>query len=151
MPKGLFGIFLRQPVIIMKKIFAPLLSAALIVGGLFAPVSACSEDKSPKTEKPAKKKSGFFPFRGIIKAIDEKKDTITLPGAKGKPDRVFTIVKDGKLTLDGEKAKLSAIKVGMYIGGRAKKISDSKVEAHTLNVKTKAPEKKRKPAKKKEE
>jgi hypothetical protein len=39
----------------------------------------------------------------------------------------------------------------MYIGGRAKKISDSKVEAHTLNVKTKAPEKKKKPAKKKEE
>ena len=81
----------------MKKIFAPLLSAALIVGGLSAPVSACSEDKNPKTEKPAKKKSGFFPFRGIIKAIDEKKDTITLPGAKGKPDRVFTIVKDFRL------------------------------------------------------
>ena len=72
-----------------------------------------------------------------------------MPGAKGKPERVFTLVKEAKLTLDGEKAKLGDIKAGMYVGGRAKRISETKVEAHTINVKSKAPERK-KPAKKKD-
>jgi hypothetical protein len=51
--------------------------------------------------------------------------------------------------LDGEKAGLGDIKAGMYVGGRAKRISETKVEAHTINVKSKAPERK-KPAKKKD-
>ncbi len=72
-----------------------------------------------------------------------------IAAAKGKPDRVFTLVEGAKLTLDGEKAQLAAIKPDMYIGGRAKRISDTKVEAHTINVKSKALERK-KPAKKKE-
>lgn len=133
----------------MKTIYLSLLSAAVIGSGLLIVPSTFAEDKKPQAEKPAKKKSAFFPFRGKVKSVDTEKGTITLTAAKGKPDRVFLIVEGAKLTLDGEKAQLSAIKPDMYTGGRAKRISDTKVEAHTINVKSKAPERK-KPAKKKE-
>jgi hypothetical protein len=133
----------------MKNIYLTLLSAAVIVSGLFVAFPTFAEEKKPKSEKPSKKKSAFFPFRGKVKSVDTEESVLTLPGAKGKPDRVFTLVKEAKLTLDGEKAKLGDIKTGMYVGGRAKRISETKVEAHTINVKSKAPERK-KPAKKKD-
>ena len=133
----------------MKNIYLTLLSAAVIGSGLFVAFPTFAEEKKPKVEKPAKKKSAFFPFRGKIKSVDVEKSILTLPGAKGKPDRVFTLVEEAQLTLDGEKAKLDDIKVGMYVGGRAKRVSKTKVEAHTVNVKSKAPERK-KPAKKKD-
>tara|TARA_Y100000814_G_C12174467_1_gene349133 strand:- start:7 stop:411 length:405 start_codon:yes stop_codon:yes gene_type:complete len=133
----------------MKNIYLSLLSAAVIGSGLFVAFPTFAEEKKPKSEKPAKKKSAFFPFRGKIKSVDAEKSVLTLPGAKGKPDRVFTLVEEAKLTLNGEKAKLGDIKAGMYVGGRAKRISETKVEAHTINVKSKAPERK-KPAKKKD-
>ena len=131
----------------MKTLSLSLLSAALVLGGLTLSQPALALDKKPAAEKPAKKKSVFFPFRGNIKALDAEKGTLTLPGAKGKPDRVFALVENGKLTLDGKKASLKDIKVGMYVGGRAKRISETKVEAHTINVRTKAPERKKKPKK----
>ncbi len=133
----------------MKKILPSLLSATLVLGGLFIESSArADDDKAPK-EKPAKKKSGFYPFRGIIKSVDAEENTINLAGAKGKPDRVFVLVKDAKLRLDGKAAKLDAIKAGMFVGGRAKRASEKLVEAHTVNVRTKPPTK-RKPKKKEE-
>ena len=133
----------------MKNIYLSLLSAAVIGSGLFVAFPTFAEEKNQKSEKPAKKKSAFFPFRGKIKSVDAEKSVLTLPGAKGNPDRVFILVEDAKLTLDGEKARLGDIKAGMYVGGRAKRISETKVEAHTINVKSKAPERK-KPAKKKD-
>lgn len=113
----------------MKNIALTLLSAAVIGSGLFVTFPTFAEEKTPKSEKPA------------------KKSVLTLPGAKGNPDRVFILVEDAKLTLDGEKARLGDIKAGIYVGGRAKRISETKVEAHTIKVKSKAPERK-KPAKK---
>ena len=135
----------------MKKIFAPLLSAAIFFGGLFIETSAIADDKKEAKEKPAKKKSAFFPFRGMIKAVDAKKGTLTLPGAKGKPDRIFVLAKKVKLTLDGKKTAIKDIKAKMWVGGRAKRLSETSVEAVTVNVKTKKPERKKKPAEKKEE
>ena len=88
----------------MRKIFVSLLSAAIVFGGLFVETSAFADDKKANKEKPAKKKSAFYPFRGPIKAVDTEKGTITLPGAKGKPDRVFALAKEVKLTLDGKEA-----------------------------------------------
>ena len=133
----------------MKNIYLSLLSAAVIGSGLFIAFPTFAKEKKPEAEKPAKKKSAFFPFRGKVKSVNTEKSILTLPGAKGKPDRVFTLVKEAKLTLDGEKSKLGDIKAGMYVGGRAKRISETKVEAHTVNVKSKAPERK-KPTKKKD-
>ena len=138
-----------QPSKVMKKLITPLLSAAIIFGGLFIESTARADDDKAPTEKTAKKKSGFYPFRGIIKSVDAKKNTISLAAAKGKPDRVFVLVKDAKLKLDGETTELSEIKAGMFVGGRAKRASDKLVEAHTVNVRTKAPAK-RKPKKKQE-
>lgn len=134
----------------MKKIFIPLLSAAIAFGGLFIETSAFADDKKEAKEKPAKKKREFLPFRGKIKAVDTEKNTISLNAAKGKPDRVFALAKEVKLTLDGKEAKLADIKVGMYVGGSYKRISKTEAEARTVNVKTKRPERKKKPAKKKE-
>ena len=134
----------------MKKIFIPLLSAAIAFGGLFTETSAFADDKKEAKEKPAKKKREFLPFRGKIKAVDTEKNTISLNAAKGKPDRVFALAKEVKLTLDGKEAKLADIKVGMYVGGSYKRISKTEAEARTVNVKTKRPERKKKPAKKKE-
>ena len=71
--------------------------------------------------------------------------------AKGKPDRVFTLAKEAKLTLDGKEAKLADIKVGMYVGVSYKRLSKTKTEARTVNVHTKKPERKKRPTKKKEE
>jgi hypothetical protein len=135
----------------MKKIFAPLLSTAIIFGGLFIETSAIAADKKDAKEKPAKKKREFLPFRGKIKAVDAGENTISLNAAKGKPDRVFTLAKEAKLTLDGKEAKLADIKVGMFVGGSYKRLSKTKTEARTVNVHTKKPERKKKPAKKKEE
>ncbi|MCH2378560.1 MAG: hypothetical protein MK236_03970 [Pedosphaera sp.] len=134
----------------MKKIFIPLLSAAIAFGGLFVETSAFADDKKADKEKPAKKKREFLPFRGKIKAVDTEKNTISLNAAKGKPDRVFALAKEVKLTLDGKEAKLADIKAKMWVGGRAKRLSETSVEAVTVNVKTKRPERKKKPAKKKE-
>ena len=152
------GYFGNNPLTDMKKIFAPLLSAAIFFGGLFIETSAIADDKKEAKEKPAKKKSAFFPFRGMIKAVDAEKGTITLPGGRGKgkdgkakPDRVFALAKKVKLTLDGKEAKIEDIKAKMWVGGRAKRLSETSVEAVTVNVKTKKPERKKKPAKKKEE
>lgn len=103
------------------------------------------EEKAP-AEKSAQKKSGFYPFRGTIKAVDAKENTISLAGAKGKPDRVFVLAKDAKLRLDGKDTELGDIKAGMFVGGRAKRVSEKLVEAHTVNVRTKPPAK-RKPKK----
>ena len=133
----------------MKTVYLSLLSAAVISSGLFVAHPTFAEEKNPKSEKSSKKKSAFFPFRGEVKSVDSEKSVLTLPGAKGKPDRVFILVDNAKLTLDGEKAKLDDIKAGMYVGGRAKRISETKVEAYTINVKSKAPERK-KPTKKKD-
>ena len=133
----------------IKKIFIPLLSAAIAFGGLFVETSAFADDKKEAKEKPAKKKREFLPFRGKIKAVDTEKNTISLNAAKGKPDRVFALAKEVKLTLDGKEAKLADIKVGMYVGGSYKRISKTEAEARTVNVKTKRPERKKKPAKKK--
>ena len=140
---------LEQPKKVMKKVITPLLSAAIFFGGLFIESNARADDDKAPTEKPTKKKSGFYPFRGIIKSVDAKKNTISLAAAKGKPDRVFMLVKDAKVKLDGETTELSEIKAGMFVGGRAKRVSEKLVEAHTVNVLTKAPIK-RKPKKKQE-
>ena len=129
----------------MKNLIIPLLSAAVVFGGLLTETNAFAADK------PVKKKSAFFPFRGMIKTVDTEKDTFTLPGAKGKPDRVFVLAKEAKLTLDGKKADIKDIKAKMWVGGRAKRLSTESVEALTVNVKTKKPERKKKPIEKKEE
>ena len=135
----------------MKILFVLLLTAAFIFGGLFTESSTFANDKKEPPEKPAKKKSAFFPFRGVIKAVDAKKGTLTLPGAKGKPDRIFVLAKKVNLTLDGKKTAFKDIKAKMWVGGRAKRLSETSVEAVTVNVKTKKPERKKKPAEKKEE
>jgi hypothetical protein len=132
----------------MKKIFIPLLSAAIAFGGLFIETSAFADDKKEAKEKPAKKKREFLPFRGKIKAVDTEKNTISLNAAKGKPDRVFTLAKDAKLTLDGKEAKLADIKVGMFVGGSYTRASKTEANAHTVNVKTKRTPRKKQPKKK---
>ena len=135
----------------MKILFVPLLTAAFIFGGLFTESSAFANDKKEPPEKPPKKKNAFFPFRGVIKAVDARKRTLTLPDAKGKPDRIFALAKKVKLTLDGKKADIKDIKAKMWVRGRAKRLSTASVEAVTVNVKTKKPERKKKPAEKKAE
>ena len=72
-----------------------------------------------------------------------------MAAAKGKTDRVFMLAEDAKLKLDDETTELSEIKAGMFVGGRAKRVSEKLVEAHTVNVRTKAPAN-RKPKKKQE-
>ena len=61
---------------------------------------------------------------------------ISLPGAESKPDRVFTLSKEAKLTLDGRKTSIKNIKANMWVGGRAKRLSSESVEAKPVNVKT---------------
>ena len=111
--------------------------------------TAQADDKKKPEKKQAdkKKKSGFFPFRGLIKSVDVDKKTITIPGAKGKPDRVFFVTDTTKLRgLDKKATKLEDIKSGQFVGGRAKKRDDGKSEATTINLRPK-PEPRKKPKK----
>ena len=128
----------------MKKLITPLLSAAIVFGGLFVKSTAFADDKKETKDKPARK----LPFRGKIKAVDIEKNTISLNAAKGKADRVFTLAKDAKLTLDGKAAKLADVKVGMFVGGSYTRASKTEANAHTVNVNTKRPARKKKPKKK---
>ena len=146
--RALWGVVsLDNPKTVMKKLITLLLSAAIIFGGLFIESTARADDEKAPAEKSERK----LPFRGKIKAVDVEENTISLNAAKGKPDRVFTLAKEAKLTLDGKEAKLADIKEGMYVGGSYKRISKTETEARTVNVKTKRPERKKKPAKKKTE
>jgi hypothetical protein len=80
--------------------------------------------------------------------VDVEKNTISLNAAKGKSDRVFTLAKDAKLTLDGKEAKLADIKAGMFVGGSYTRASKTEANAHTVNVKTKRTPRKEQPKKK---
>ena len=133
-----------DPKMVMKKFITPLLSAAIIFGGLFIESTASADDKKAPAEESARK----LPFRGKIKAVDVEKNTISLNAAKGKPDRVFTLAKDAKLTLDGKEAKLADIKAGMFVGGSYTRASKTESNAHTVNVKTKRTPRKKQPKKK---
>ena len=132
--------------ILGKSLLAALLSTAVLTAGITA---QADEKKAPeKKQAEKKKKSGFFPFRGMIKSVDVAAKTITLPGAKGKPDRVFHVSTETKLNgLNKKPVKLADVKPGQYIGGRAKKLENGKAEATTINVRPK-PEPKKAPKKK---
>ena len=80
--------------------------------------------------------------------MDVEEKTISLNAAKGKPDRVFTLAKDAKLTLDGKEAKLVDIKAGMFVGGSYTRASKTEANAHTVNAKTKRTPRKKQPKKK---
>ena len=135
---------LGNPKMVMKKLITPLLSAAIIFGGLFIESTARADDEKAPAEKSERK----LPFRGKIKAVDVEKNTISLNAAKGKSDRVFTLAKDAKLTLDGKEAKLADIKAGMFVGGSYTRASKTEANAHTVNVKTKRTPRKEQPKKK---
>ncbi len=133
--------------LLVKHLLTALLSTAVLTAGIS---TAQADDKKAPEKKQAdkKKKSGFFPFRGLIKSVDVDKKTITLPGAKGKPDRVIFVTDTTKLRgLDKKATKLEDIKSGQFVGGRAKKRDDGKSEATTINLRPK-PEPRKKPKKK---
>ncbi len=109
-------------------------------------VTTQADDKKPGEQPPkkaTKETSGYFPFNGVVKAVDVAKKTITLPGAKGKPDRVFLVTDTTKLQNDGKAIKLEDIQPGQQVGGRAKKGSDGKDEAATINIQPKKTEPKK--------
>ena len=147
MPTTRLGVLLGrfQKVFVMKKTFVKtLLTALLSTAVLTAGITAQADDKKAPEKKQAdqKKKSGFFPFRGLIKSVDVAKKTITLPGAKGKPDRVFAVTATTKLRgLDKKSVKLEDIKAAQYVGGRAKRVEKGNPEATTVNLRP-APKKK---------
>ncbi len=120
----------------LRTFLAAILTTAVLTAGV---VSVRAEDKKPDQPKPANKKetSGFFPFVGVVKAVDVAKKTITLPGAKGKPDRVFHVIDTTKLQNDGKAIKLEDIQPGQQVGGRAKQSPEGKNEASTVNIQPK--------------
>ena len=131
---------------ILKHTLTALLSTAVLTAGI-STAQADDKKKPEKKQVEKKKKSGFYPFRGLIKSVDVAKKTITLPGGKGKPDRVFFVTDTTKLRgLDKKAAKLEDIKSGQFVGGRAKKRDDGKSEATTINLRPK-PEPRKKPKK----
>jgi len=131
---------------ILKYTLTVLLSTAVLTAGI-STAQADDKKKPEKKQADKKKKTGFFPFRGLIKSVDVGKKTITLPGGKGKPDRVFFVTDTTKLRgLDKKATKLKDIKSGQFVGGRAKKRDDGKSEATTINLRPK-PEPRKKPKK----
>ncbi len=127
----------------MKTIFVKtLLTALLSTSVLTAGITAQADDKKAPSKKQADKKQdkrkGFYPFRGLIKSVDIANKTITLTGAKGKPDRVFAVTTTTKLRgLDKKTVKLENIKPGQHVGGRAKKLEKGNPEATTINLRPK--------------
>ena len=128
--------------IIAKTLLTALLSTAVLTAGITAQADDKKAPDKKQADKKQDKRKGFFPFRGVIKSVDVAKKTVTLPGAKGKPDRVFAVTTTTKLRgLDKKPVKLADIKPGQFVGGRAKKTEKGNPEATTINLRP-APKKK---------
>lgn len=68
-----------------------------------------------KTEKKADTKKDHYPLYGEVVAITET--LLTIKGGKDKPDRMFNITKDTKITLDDKPATVKDAKIGQWVGG----------------------------------
>lgn len=124
---------------------------AVIAAAILTTPAIAADEKKPEPKKEEKKgekgKSGVLPFNGKVKSIDAVGMTLSLPGGKGKSDRVFIINAETKITLEKKPAKLDDIKVGHYVGGAAKKDGDKSI-AVTINGLLEAPAPKKKDDKK---
>lgn len=132
----------------MKKLIQTL--PVLMVATLFAtqsttPVHAQDQPAPAITESVVKPKQ--MPFRGKLKAIDQKASTITLPGRE--KDRVFHVIKETKIMKAGKPATLKDAMEGEEVGGLAREAADGKLELVSLRIGPK-PEPEEKPARRTE-
>lgn len=96
----------------MSKLFR----AAVALAALFL-MSDLASAAPPKAQK--KKQAGAV--AGKVKAVDAQANTITLEGRKNKktnttgPDRVLSVAKDAKVTINGEAKTLADVQVGEQV------------------------------------
>jgi len=114
----------------MKILYATLV-ASLILGANYS--LAADKPAAKPAESKQVEKAKYRPFNGKIKAVDAA--SITLEGEKAQTFQVTSVTKIQK---DKKPATAADLKVGDYVGGRAREMADGKWEAVTLNVGVKA-------------
>jgi hypothetical protein len=111
----------------MKKIINILSIAAALT--LTVPAFAkdtVKNEAAPAEAKPAEKKSeakkDHYPLYGEVVAITDT--LLTIKGGKDKPDRMFDITKDTKITMDDKPATVKDAKIGQWVGGYIHKAAE---------------------------
>lgn len=107
----------------MKPILKCLLAAAFLVGGpLIAPPLHAAEAPAKPAAKPATRqaaKRDWYPFSGIVAAIDKQANTISLHKKEGA--RVLTLDAKTTLEVEGRPATVAHVKIGSYAHGKLHK------------------------------
>ncbi len=103
----------------MKKIFNILsIAAALTLTVPAFAKDAVKKEAAPAAkpeEKKADAKKDHYPLYGELVAITDT--LLTIKGGKDKPDRMFDITKDTKITKDDKPATVKDAKIGQWVGG----------------------------------
>ncbi len=103
----------------MKK-FLNILS---IIAAFTLTVPVIAKDAAKKEAAPAAKpaekktesKKDHYPLYGEVVAITDT--LLTIKGGKDKPDRMYDITKDTKITKDDKPATVKDAKIGQWVGG----------------------------------
>jgi hypothetical protein len=112
-------------------LFVSCLLAGALAGGAFSYAagtnSTSNVTNAAKAKDPnatGKTKRDWYPFGGIIAAVDKQANTISLKKKKG--ERVLTLDSKSQLEINGKPVTLESVKVGDYAHGKLHKDSSGK-------------------------
>lgn len=115
---------------VFKRLFVPCLLAAALAGGvsLYAADTkskvddqAAGKAKDTTEKEKGKAKRDWYPFGGIVAAVDKQAHTIALKKKEG--ERVLKLDSKSTLEINGKPATLADVKVGDYAHGKLHKDS----------------------------
>lgn len=133
----------------MTKVLKYMLVTSLLAGALASASSLYAADSTVKaqdkqaTEK-SKSKRDWYPFGGIVAAVDKQANTISLKKKEG--ERVLKLDSKSTLEINGKPAVLGSVKVGDYAHGKLHKDSAGKEVITDAKFDKEAPSKEKKAA-----
>jgi hypothetical protein len=114
----------------MKRILKDLLVISLLATVLDGASALFAADSTPKTQdktakqsadtaEKSKPKRDWYPFGGIVAAVDKQANTISLKKKSG--ERVLKLDSKSNLRIGGKPAALGSVKIGDYAHGKLHK------------------------------
>ena len=115
----------------LRYVFVCCLLAAALAGGAFSYAGSTNSTSNATNAAQAKDpsvagktKRDWYPFGGIIAAVDKQANTISLKKKKG--ERVLKLDAKSQLEINGKPVTLESVKVGDYAHGKLHKDSSGK-------------------------